>query len=97
MNSSSSESRGVRIVSSLFSLIWHVIRVPCGAMLALLEPIVSTILAGIALLLLFTAALFRFVGPPNPEFPFWGMMGMSVGCVLLQVLYRSLMRLFTVR
>src|SRR3954471_14672351 len=91
------ESRAVRIVSGLFNVIWHIVRVPCGAMLALLEPIVSTVLAGIALLLLFTALFYRFAAPPNPEFPFWGMIGMSVACVLLQVLYRSLMRLFTGR
>lgn len=75
---------------------WNVIRLPIVATLAVLEPVVRTILAGIALLGILTALFSEFV-VRAPNFPFWPMIGVSVGSALLLMVYYAVMRVFSAR
>lgn len=75
---------------------WNVVRLPIVATLAILEPVVRTILAGIALLGIATALFSEFV-VKAPNFPFWPMIGISVGSALLLMAYYALMRMFSTR
>jgi hypothetical protein len=70
---------------------WHALRLPALAFLITLLPVVQIILSSVALLGVLTAFFFKFVGAPN--FPFWGMLGTSLGCTLLLIAYYGLMRL----
>lgn len=61
------------------------------AVLVLLEPLVQATLCAVALLAFGTALFFRFlVG--DVEFPFFGMLALSVLCILLLALYYRLVR-----
>jgi len=62
------------------------------ALLAIAEPIVRTILGGTALLSAGSACFFRCF-TEVAGFPFGGMLALSVGCVLLLMLYYRVMRL----
>lgn len=75
---------------------WNVVRLPIVATLAVLEPVVRTILAGIALLGILTALFSEFV-VRAPNFPFWPMIGVSVGSALLLMVYYAVMRVFSAR
>lgn len=75
---------------------WNVVRLPIIATLAVLEPVVRTILAGIALLGILTAVFSEFV-VRAPNFPFWPMIGVSVSSALLLMLYYAAMRVFSAR
>jgi ABC-type polysaccharide/polyol phosphate export permease len=68
------------------------VRLPILAVLVILEPIVRFVLATVALLGIITAILFES-SAAAPTFPFWGMIGFSIGCVLVLALYYALMRL----
>jgi hypothetical protein len=72
---------------------WQAVRLPALAFLITLLPVVQIILGSVALLGMLTAFFFRFLGVPN--FPFWGMLGCSLGCTLLLITYYGLMRLFS--
>jgi hypothetical protein len=89
-------SRAADIAMAIAGVIAAVLRSVLRAVLALLEPIVRPTLCAIALLASATALFFRFaVG--DPAFPFWGMVGLSVACMLLLDLYYRLARMFGVR
>lgn len=75
---------------------WNVVRLPIVATLAVLEPVVRTILAGIALLGILTALFSEFI-VRAPNFPFWPMIGVSVGSALLLMVYYAVMRVFSAR
>lgn len=75
---------------------WNVVRLPIVATLAILEPIVRTILAGVALIGIATALFSEFV-VKAPNFPFWLTIGVSVGSALLLMVYYALMRVFSAR
>ena len=75
---------------------WKVVRLPIIATLAVLEPVVRTILAGFALLGILTALFSEFV-VRAPNFPFWPMIGVSVGSALLLMAYYAVMRVFSAR
>lgn len=77
-------------------LSWNVIRLPIFAALSVIEPVVRTVLAGIALLAVATAMFSEFV-VKAPNFPFWPMIGVSTGSALLLMLYYALMRVFSAR
>ena len=72
---------------------WHAVRLPALTFLITLFPVVQIILSSVALLGVLTAFFFRFLGAPN--FPFWGMLSLSLGCTLLLIAYCGLMRLFS--
>lgn len=77
-------------------LVWHTIRLPALALLATMEPLVCRLLSLVAMLGVLTALFWQFVVKP-PHFPFWIVLGVSVGIALLQVPYYLLIRLFSVR
>jgi hypothetical protein len=62
------------------------------AVLVLLEPVVQAMLCATALLAFGTALFFRFI-VGDAEFPFLGMLALSVLCILLLALYYRLVRL----
>jgi hypothetical protein len=72
---------------------WHTVRLPALAFLITILPVVQMILSAVALLGVLTALFFKFLGAPS--FPFWGMLGFSLGCTLLLIAYYGLMRLFS--
>jgi hypothetical protein len=60
----------------------------------ILEPIVRLALSSAALLGVLTAFLFEFSGAA-PNFPFWGMLAISVGCMLALMAYYALLSLLS--
>jgi hypothetical protein len=74
-------------------LAWYAIRLPIFALLVILEPVVRLALSALALLCVLMAFLFEY-GTPLHDFPFWGMMGFGVGCVLVLIVYCGLLRFF---
>lgn len=85
-----------RALAALLWLIWQTIRIPAFAFLVIIEPIVRVLLAGGALLLVLTAFFYRAF-TQVPHFPFWGMLGIGTGCMLLLMLYYALLRLLSGR
>jgi hypothetical protein len=75
-------------------LAWRTALTPVLAVLITLEPVVRFVLSAVALLLLLTALFFRAIG--TPHFPFWGMIGFSVGCTVLVMAYVAAIRAFNV-
>ncbi|HJS89829.1 MAG TPA: hypothetical protein VJ738_07670 [Steroidobacteraceae bacterium] len=74
-----------------FWLLWQCVRVPALLLLAILEPVVSFVLSALALLGVLTALFWKLVGPPN--FPFFLVLGISLGFEFALVLYYALLRL----
>lgn len=72
-------------------LLWQFIRVPAFLLLSILEPLVSLVLSALALLGVLTAFFWKFVGPPH--FPFFLVLGVSLGFEFALVLYYALLRL----
>jgi hypothetical protein len=73
--------------------IWRPIRLPVLAFLVILEPIVSFVLGGVALLGILTTLFFRLIG--GPHFPFWTMLMISVSFVAVLAVYEALIKLFS--
>jgi hypothetical protein len=74
--------------------IWCVVRVPIGLVLAVLEPFVRLVLIGIAFAGVITAFVFEG-SSATPAIPFWVMICISFGCVVLLALYHGLLRLLS--
>lgn len=87
-------SRLWRLLRGAIGLLWFVVRVPIGIVLAFLEPLVRLVLFGIAVAGVLTAFVYKgsSVAPP---IPFWVTIGVSFGCVLLLALYHGLIRLLS--
>jgi hypothetical protein len=81
------------LARSAFWLAWQVVRLPALAFLLIIEPVVRLVLSSAALLGVFTALLFEF-SAAAPTFPFWGMIAISVGCMLALMTCYALLRLF---
>jgi len=75
-------------------VLWQVIRLPVFVFLAILEPVVHFVLYVLALAFVLMAFFLEFF-TELPDFPFWGMLAMGVGCGFLLVVYYALMRLFS--
>jgi hypothetical protein len=73
--------------------LWRAACLPVLLALVILEPLVTFVLAGLALLGLLTTLFFYFVGPP--EFPMWTMLALSLGFAIALVPYHSLIRLLS--
>lgn len=82
------------VLAGLLWLTWQAIRVPALALLVILEPIVSTVLAAAGLLGTLTAIFWKLASH-RPEFPFLGTLALSVGCFLLLALYHGAIRLLS--
>jgi hypothetical protein len=78
---------------TVFLLARSTIRLPVLALLVTLSPLVQFLLSAFALLGVLTALFFRLLGTPN--FPFWGMIGFSIGCRLLLMAYHGLVHLLS--
>jgi hypothetical protein len=70
---------------------WQCIRLPLFLFLLVLEPVVSLVLGTLALLGVLTALFWKFFGPPS--FPFFLMLGISLGFELALIVYHKLLRL----
>jgi hypothetical protein len=66
-------------------LLWHCNRVPAFLMLAILEPVVTLVLSALALLGVLTAIFWEFAAPPH--FPFFLVIGASLGFELALLIY----------
>jgi hypothetical protein len=73
---------------------WHAIRLPALTLLVLMEPLICRTLSLLAILGILTAFFWEFVVKP-PHFPFWIVLGISVGIGMLQIPYYVLIRLFS--
>jgi hypothetical protein len=59
----------------------------------ILEPLITFVLATLALLRLLTTLFFCLVGPP--EFPVWTMLALSLGFAIALAAYQALIRLLS--
>jgi len=84
--------------SGLFALrvAWHSIRIPVLAMLVVLEPFVCVLLSALAVLGIIVALFNRFL-LHSPHFPFWMMLGVSVGCAVILMFYYGIIRFLSNR
>jgi len=73
--------------------LWRAACLPVLMVLVILEPLVTFVLAGLALLGVLTTLFFYFVGPP--EFPVWTMLALSLGFAIALVPYHALIRLLS--
>ena len=77
------------LVANTLRLLWQGIRLPTFLLLSILEPVVSFVLGSLALLGVLTAIFWKLVGPPH--FPFFLVLGISLGFELVLILYRKLL------
>jgi len=73
--------------------LWRAACLPALMLLVILEPLVTFVLAALALLGLLTTIFFYFVGPPG--FPVWTMLALSLGFAIALVPYHALIRLLS--
>jgi uncharacterized membrane protein len=76
--------------------LWNIARFPALALLVVLEPLASFLLAGAALLCFLMAFFFKWTGA-DPRFPFWGMISISIVLSLALLLYEALIALLSRR
>lgn len=86
--------RGRTLAGSVLWVLWQVVRLPVLAVLLVLEPFVSLVLTAFGFLGLVIALILKFSGE-LPHFPFWLMMTLSVGAILLLMAYHALIGLFS--
>ncbi len=67
---------------------WRVLRLGVLLLLVILEPVVSFVLGGAALLGVLMTFFWKWVGPPT--FPFWTMLTISLGFGFALILYQAL-------
>lgn len=82
------------LLCSAVLIIWGLVRMPILIVLAFLEPFVRFVLTGIAILSVLTALVFKGSSAP-PPIPFWVMMCVSLGCVMLVPAYHFILRLLS--
>lgn len=80
--------RAGSIASLSLRVLWHAVRLPVLMTLVILEPVVSFVLGGAALLGLLMTFFWKWVGPPT--FPFWTMFALSLGFGFALLLYQAL-------
>ena len=88
--------RAAAVLAGVAWLLWQVIRWPVLALLVILEPVIRFILCGCALLGTLGAFLLKAI-VHRPDVPFFGLLGLSISCVLLLALYYAAIRLFSGR
>lgn len=69
--------------------LWTLVRPPVLAVLLAFEPLASLILTATGALGIAAALILRLSGDP-PQLPFWGMLGFSVGILMLLTAYHCL-------
>ena len=81
-------------LAGLTWLLWQAIRLPVLALLMILEPIVSALLVAAALLGTLTAFFWKLTSN-RPDFPFFGVLALSLSCFLLLTLYHAAIRVLS--
>ena len=89
------ENLRARSVRSSFAvaavrLLWLLVRIPLLAVTLALEPAANFVLTAVGVLGIAAALILRLSGA-LPEFPFWGMLGFSVGALSLLSAYHTLL------
>jgi hypothetical protein len=86
---------GVASPNSIRSIrwLWRAACLPVLMLLVILEPLITFVLAALALLGLLTTLFFYLVGPP--EFPVWTMLALSLTFAIALVPYHALIRLLS--
>jgi hypothetical protein len=79
---------------SILWILWQVVRLPVLGVLLVLEPFVSLILTAFGFLGIVVALILKFSGDV-PHFPFWLMMAVSIGAILLLMAYHALIGIFS--
>ena len=69
--------------------LWHSIRLPALAILVALEPFISLVLVGAALLGISAGIILRYSGDLQ-GFPFWNMVAFSTGALIILTGYHML-------
>jgi hypothetical protein len=80
-----------RVAMRILGVVWRAISLPFLALAVILEPVVTLVLAGLALFGVLTTIFFKLVGPPG--FPAWTMLAISVGFGLALMAFHALIRL----
>ena len=73
--------------------LWQAACLPVLMLLVVLEPLITFVLAALALLGLLTTLFFYLVGPP--EFPGWTMLALSLAFAIALIPYHALIRLLS--
>jgi hypothetical protein len=84
---------GDDVAVTIVRWLWRAACLPVLMVLVILEPLVTFVLAALALSGLLTTLFFYFVGPP--EFPMWTMLALSLGFAIALAPYHSLIRLLS--
>ena len=95
LQADSAEGRGAlaSVSIGLLGFVWQLITIPVLTLLVIVEPIVTFVLAGLALLGVLTTLFFKLAGPPG--FPVWTMLAISVGFAIALVPFHALIRLLS--
>jgi len=93
---STETDRLARVSRVVVAILWQLIRLPVLALLVVLEPLVRLLLGACALIAVLCAFFFKLASN-RPDFPFWGTLGFSLGCVALLAAYHALIRVFSGR
>lgn len=88
-------SRASRVAGAVGWGLWQVVRWPVLTLLITLEPLARVVLGGIALL--GTLMAFFFGEIHARHFHFWGMLGFSLGCMGLLLVYYWAIRVLSPR
>ena len=81
-------------VTGLLRVCWLLVRMPALAVLLALEPAANLVLTAAGVLGI-TAALILRLSHVLPQSPFWDMLGLSTGALLLLAAYRILIAILT--
>lgn len=73
---------------------WTAVRLPLLALLTLLLPFVQTVCAGLMLIGIVVSIAFK-ISAAGPHFPFWQMIGISLGFGAFVIVYYGLIRLLS--
>ena len=82
------------LLRGILLFIWCMVRVPIVIVLAFLEPVVRLLLIGIAVLSLLSGLVY-LGSNVVPAIPFWVMVCVSIGCVMLLAVYQYVLRLLS--
>ena len=72
---------------------WRIVRIPLVTLLVILEPVVSLLFGGLALLGVLMTLFYTWI--KLPHFPTWTMLAISVAFGLIATLYRALIALLS--
>jgi len=82
------------IAAGSLRVAWDVVRLPLLAVLTLLAPVVQTLCAGLMLIGIVVSIAFK-ISAAGPHFPFWHMIGISLGFGAFVIVYYGLIRLLS--